>query len=183
MPFVAVYDSCVLFPRTMRDILVRVAAAGLVRAQWTEHIHDELRAKLVENYPDMADGQQIPKLIEFLTNSVPDCLVRGYEGLVDSFKLNDPNDGHVAAAAVKSGAQVIVTRDGRGFPQEFLDEHGLCLKDPDDFVADLIDLPRAGPIMHRIVSQMAEDAHSTVDGIVTKLRRNRLILTAAKLER
>jgi hypothetical protein len=89
---------------------------------------------------------------QVLTNAVPGCLVRGYEDLIDTFKLDDPDDGHVAAAAVKAGAQVIVTRDGRGFPQSFLDEHDICLKDPDDFVADLIDLPRAGPLMHQIVT-------------------------------
>jgi hypothetical protein len=183
MALVAIYDSCVLFPRTMRDILTRVAAAGLVRARWTEHIHQELRETLVEKYPDMAKGEQIAKLIEFLTNSVPDCLVRGYEGLIDSFKLDDPDDGHIAAVAVKAGAQVIVTRDGRGFPDEFLDEHDLCLKDPDDFVADLIDLPRAGPVMHQIVTEMAEDSDIPVSDVIAKLRRNRMLLTATKLER
>jgi len=183
MAFVAIYDSCVLFPRTMRDILVRVAAAGLVRAQWSEHIHEELRAKLVAKYTDMADGEQIPKLIDFLTRSVPDCLVRGYEGLIESFTFDDPDDRHVAAAAVRAGAQVIVTRDGRGFPQEFLDRHEICAKDPDDFVADLIDLPRAGAAMHQIVTEMAEDAHSTVDDIIAKLRKNKMVLTATKLSR
>jgi predicted nucleic acid-binding protein len=171
MAFVAIYDSCVLFPRTMRDILTRVAAAGLVRAQWSEHIHRELGEKLVVKYPDMAEGTQIDKLIEFLTATVPDCLVVGYEGLIDSFDLPDPNDRHVAAAAIKAGAQVIVTRDGRGFPDEFLDQHDMCLKDPDDFVADLIDLPRAGPVMHQIVTEMAEDADLDVADVIKKLRR------------
>jgi len=183
MAFVAIYDSCVLFPRAMRDILTRVAAAGLVRAQWTEHIHEELRAKLVEKYPDMAEGEQIEKLISFLTSAVPDCLVRGYEGLIESFDLDDPDDRHVAAAAIKAGAQVIVTRDGRGFSKSFLDEHFMYLKDPDDFVADLIDLPRAGSIMHQIVTEMAEDSHITVADIIKKLRKNKMVLTATKLER
>ena len=110
MAFVAIYDSCVLFPRTMRDILTRVAAAGLVRAQWTDHIHAELRAELVAKYPDMAEGAQIDKLIEFLIGTVPDCLVHGYEGLIDGLELADPDDRHFAAAAIKAGAQVIVTR-------------------------------------------------------------------------
>jgi hypothetical protein len=137
----------------------------------------------VAKYPDMAEGQQIAKLIKFLTNAVPDCLVHGYEGLIDSFKLDDPNDWHVAAVAVKAGAHVIVTRDGRGFPDTFLNEHDLCLKDPDDFVADLIDLPRAGHVMHQIVTEMAEDSDVPVSDVIAKLRRNKMVLTATKLER
>lgn len=183
MAFVVIYDACVLFPRTMRDILTRVAAAGLVRARWSEHIHDELRARLVTKYPDMAEGEQINKLIGFLTKTVPDCLVHGYEGLIESFELADPNDRHVAAAAIKAGAQVIVTRDGRGFSGDFLEEHDICLKDPDDFVADLIDLPRAGSVMHQIVTEMADDARLVVADVIEKLRKNKMILTATKLER
>ena len=182
MAFHVIYDSCVLFPRAMRDILTRVAAAGLVRAQWSEHIHEELRRKLVDNYPDMA-GSEIDKLIEFLQRTVPDCLVKGYEGLIGAFELPDPGDRHVAAAAIKAGAQVIVTRDGRGFSQEFLDQYDMCLKDPDDFLADLVDLPRAGGVMHQIITEMAEDSDMSVSDVVKKLRKNKLDLTAAKLQR
>ena len=78
---------------------------------------------------------------------------------------------------------MIVTRDGRGFSREFLDQHEMCTKDPDDFVADLIDLPRAGAAMHQIVTEMAEDAHLTVDDIIVKLRKNKMVLTATKLAR
>lgn len=183
MAFLAIYDSCVLFPRTMRDILTRIAAAGIVRAQWTEHIHDELRQRLVAKYPDMAEGEQINKLIAFLTRSVPDCLVHGYEDLIEGIHVQDPGDRHVAAAAIKSGAQVIVTRDGRGFQPEFLARHDLCLKDPDDFVADLIDLPRAGPVMHQIVTEMAVDSDVSVSEVIKKLRKNKMVLSAAKLDR
>ncbi|MDH3007100.1 PIN domain-containing protein [Gordonia alkanivorans] len=183
MPFIVIYDSCVLFPRTMRDILTRVAAAGLVRARWTEHIHDELRGRLVDKYPDMAEGEQINKLIAFLMDTVPDCLVHGYEDLIEAFTLPDANDRHVAAAAVKAGAQMIVTRDGRGFSKSFLDRHDLTLRDPDDFVADLIDLPRVGPLMHQIVTEMADDQNKTVSQVIDALRKNKMPLTAAKLGR
>lgn len=36
MPFVVVYDACVLFPNTLRDLLIRVAMSGLVQAKWTD---------------------------------------------------------------------------------------------------------------------------------------------------
>lgn len=41
MAFVVIYDACVLYPAPLRDLLVRVAQAGVVRAGWTTEILDE----------------------------------------------------------------------------------------------------------------------------------------------
>lgn len=41
MAFVAVYDANVLYPSSLRDVLIRVAQAGLVQAKWTDRILDE----------------------------------------------------------------------------------------------------------------------------------------------
>ena len=40
---------------------------------------------------------------------VPDCLVVGYEHLIDGLDLPDPDDRHVLAAAIRAHAQAIVT--------------------------------------------------------------------------
>ena len=40
MSFVVLYDANVLYPSTLRDLLIRIAAAGLVQAKWTEQILD-----------------------------------------------------------------------------------------------------------------------------------------------
>ncbi|MBP2349916.1 hypothetical protein JOF29_000999 [Kribbella aluminosa] len=41
MPFTVVYDANVLYPNSLRDLLIRVAQAGLVQAKWTDQILDE----------------------------------------------------------------------------------------------------------------------------------------------
>jgi hypothetical protein len=41
MAFVVVYDACVLYPAPLRDLLLRLARKGLVRARWTDQILDE----------------------------------------------------------------------------------------------------------------------------------------------
>ena len=41
MALVVVYDAAVLYPAPLRDLLLRVARTGLVRAHWTEQILDE----------------------------------------------------------------------------------------------------------------------------------------------
>lgn len=38
---VAVYDACVLFPPSLRDLLVWLSISGACRARWTDAIHEE----------------------------------------------------------------------------------------------------------------------------------------------
>jgi hypothetical protein len=40
-PVTAVYDANILYPAPLRDLFIRIAQAGLVRARWTDTIHDE----------------------------------------------------------------------------------------------------------------------------------------------
>lgn len=51
MVVTAVYDANVLFPNTLRDLLIRVAQADMVRAKWTEAILDEMLTALTISRP------------------------------------------------------------------------------------------------------------------------------------
>ena len=51
-----------------------------------------------------------------MNKAVPDALVTGFEPLIDSIDLPDVDDRHVAAAAVRSNAEIIVTLNLRDFP-------------------------------------------------------------------
>jgi len=48
--FQVVYDTCVLVPAPLRDLLLRVAEAGLVRAGMSDDILDELERVLVREF-------------------------------------------------------------------------------------------------------------------------------------
>jgi len=37
----AIYDANILYPAPLRDLFIRLAQAGVVRARWTETIYDE----------------------------------------------------------------------------------------------------------------------------------------------
>jgi hypothetical protein len=54
MPVTVVYDANVLYPNTLRDLLIRIAQAGLVRARWTDQILDEMLAALARERPGIA---------------------------------------------------------------------------------------------------------------------------------
>ena len=38
MAVIVVYDACVLHPAPLRDLLLRIARTGVVRARWSERI-------------------------------------------------------------------------------------------------------------------------------------------------
>jgi hypothetical protein len=82
--------------------------SGLVRARWTDAIHDEWIRKVLQNRPDLT-AQQLARTRELMNRAVPDCLVSGYEKLIDKLELPDPDDRHVLAAAIHARANVIVT--------------------------------------------------------------------------
>lgn len=120
MAFVVLYDANVLYPSALRDLLIRIAQAGLVQAKWTDQIVDEVFRNLTANRPDL-DPERLARTRELMNKAVRDCLVTGYEPLIDALELPDPDDRHVLAAAIKARAQVIVTNNLKDFPPRALE--------------------------------------------------------------
>jgi hypothetical protein len=60
--------------------------------------------------------------------------------LIDSLTLPDPDDRHVLAAAIRAGAEVIVTFNLTDFPTESLAPFDIRAQHPDDFLVGLLDL-------------------------------------------
>lgn len=48
---VAVYDANVLYPAHLRDLLMRLAVGDLVRAHWSEQIHEEWMGASLDGSP------------------------------------------------------------------------------------------------------------------------------------
>ncbi len=115
MAFVVIYDACVLYPAPVRDLLLRIATTGIVRARWSERILDECFRNIVVQRPDLAP-QALERTRRLMREAVPDCMVTGFEHLEDGLDLPDPDDRHVLAAAIRANAQTIVTFNLRDFP-------------------------------------------------------------------
>ncbi len=139
--FTALFDACVLYPAPLRDLLLRLAGTDLFRARWTDRIHDEWIDNLLKNRTDLT-RERLTRTRTLMNESVPDCLVTGYEGLIETLDLPDPNDRHVFAAAIRCQAGVIVTFNLKDFPKTALEQYGLEVQHPDQFVLHLIDLNR-----------------------------------------
>ncbi len=147
-PFKVVLDANVLFPFTLRDTLLRAAAEGFFQLHWSEEILDETERSLVGT--GTITGEQARRLRTAMTGAFPEALVEGHEHLIDAMP-NHEKDRHVAAAAVKAGAQVIVTinlKDFAALPD------GIEAQSPDEFLCNLFDLDTDG--MLDVVRQQAQ---------------------------
>lgn len=137
--FIALYDACVLYPAPLRDLLMHLALTDLYRAKWTDRIHDEWIQSLLKVRKDLKLSQ-LERTRKFMNMHVRDCLVEGYEKLIPSLTLPDPNDRHVLAAAIRASASIIVTYNLKDFPKPALKEFGIEAQHPDKFITHLIDL-------------------------------------------
>ncbi|MFT4212522.1 MAG: PIN domain-containing protein [Microbacterium sp.] len=133
---VVVYDANVLYPSTLRDVLIRVGLARLVQPKWTDRILDEVFRNLRVNRSDL-DPARLDRTRRLMNDAIRDVAVTGYEHLIDQLDLPDTNDRHVLAAAIHAGAEVIVTRNLRDFPTERLSAWDVQAQHPDDFIAGL----------------------------------------------
>lgn len=141
--FTVVYDACVLYPAPLRDLLMHLALSDLYRARWSDMIHDEWTRNVLASRPDL-NQTQLNRTRQLMNAHVRDSLVTGFEHLIPSISLPDPNDRHVAATAIHSGASLIVTFNLKDFPQAALKPYNLVAQHPDDFIVDLLDLHSAG---------------------------------------
>ncbi|WP_018654322.1 PIN domain-containing protein [Actinomadura flavalba] len=181
MAFVVIYDANVLYGNEVRDLLVRLSLSGLVQARWTNEILDEMERNLLANRPDIS-VDKMSLLRERMNSAVPGALVEGYEGLIKALELPDADDRHVLAAAVKAGAQVIVTSNLRDFPADRLTDFCVRVQSPDDFVLDQLDLDNG--IVRDCVHQIANSRlrpPKTFAAVLDALERAGLVESAAAL--
>jgi hypothetical protein len=71
---------------------------------------------------------------------VRDALVDGHQSLIPALELPDPDDRHVLAAAIKCGADLIVTFNLDDFPDHALTIYGISACHPDSFLVDQLNL-------------------------------------------
>lgn len=140
--FTAIFDANVLYPAPLRDLLLWLATTGMFRARWTNEIHEEWIGSLLANRPDL-HRDQLERTRQMMDAHADECLIEGYEVLIETLELPDPDDRHVLAAAIAGRVDVIVTMNLKDFPADVLGPFGIEAQHPDEFIGHLIDLSPA----------------------------------------
>lgn len=133
----ALFDSCVLYPAPLRDLLMHLSLTDSFNAKWTNAIHDEWMRNVLLNRQDLS-LKQLERTRDLMNLHAGDCLVEGYEGLISDLLLPDHNDRHVLAAAIRASASVIVTYNLKDFPAESIMRYGIEVQHPDDFLLRIL---------------------------------------------
>jgi hypothetical protein len=154
----AVYDANVLYPSTLRDVLIRLGRKGLVQPKWTDRILDETFESLAKNRPDI-DQSRLSRTRELMCAAFLDAVVDEYELWMDQILLPDENDHHVVAAAIHAGAKVIVTKNLKDFPESELGKWGIVAKHPDVFLTEMF--AQYPTTVAEIIDEIAATWHSS----------------------
>jgi len=136
MTFPVVVDACALIPYHLSDLLLRLSDAGLFEIQWSK----DILAEVERNLPKLGvDQKKAARRVAQMQRAFPLAAIEGYKGLIPAM-TNDPKDRHVLAAAVRSGATVIVTVNLKDFPPASLAPYGIEVVHPDEFLLSQLDL-------------------------------------------
>jgi hypothetical protein len=137
---IAVCDACALYSITMADLLTSLGEAGLYQPRWTHEIHEEWMRNLIEKrgQSGTVTREKLEARRDAMIESIAGSLVEDYEDIVPRLTLPDANDRHVLAAAIKAGANLILTINLKDFPHQTLAAWKLTAQHPDDFTTELL---------------------------------------------
>lgn len=179
--FGAVYDACVLYPAPLRDLLMHLALTDLFRAHWTADIHAEWIDNLLQQRKDLT-REQLERTRDLMDANVRDAIVTGYEPLIAALTLPDLDDRHVLAAAIRAGADVIVTYNLKDFPDATLAPFGVTAQHPDEFISHLLGLaPELVAAAARRQRENLKHPPKSVDEYLDTISRAALPQTVSRL--
>ena len=170
-----------IYPASLRDLLLCLAEGELVAPFWSEEIQDEWTRSLLRNQPDLKQ-EKLARTCREMNTHFPNGLIRGYESIIPTLTLPDPNDRHVLAVAIHAGTDCIVTFNLSDFPKTALLPYGIEALPPDEFIWRLIQqAPRV--VLQVVKKHRLELKHppKTVDEYLATLERQGLPKTVAFL--
>lgn len=182
--FAAVLDTCVLWSGFQRDFLLSLAAEGLYRPLWNSDLLEELEwceiDKRTQRGQTLEEAEQLASKLISNMGYFDDSLIAGWEPLVGTFGLPDPDDEHVLATAVLGSAGVIVTDNVKDFPKTLLPV-GIEIIRPPQFAANTVAVSPALGLA--AVGAMATRRSDTVERILARLESGYGMTEAVELIR
>jgi len=136
-------------PRWSENILEEVSRVQLKKLDWPERLVDSFRVALTENFPE-ASVDDFDHLIPCLTNH--------------------EKDRHVLAAAIRSGASVIVTFNTKDFPDESVEAWNVEVSHPQDYLLTLYSM--APEVVVQKLNLIAWEKEREVEDVILHLGKS-----------
>lgn len=131
-------DANELFPFSVMDLVLALAEDLLIDFVWTDELLDEWERVIVR------EGQRTPETARSVSEAIRRFFVTTridpatYHHRVEDVPGPDPDDRAHTAACAYGGATVLLTRNRRDFPEEFLAGHGVTVMSADDYLTGLL---------------------------------------------
>jgi predicted nucleic acid-binding protein len=135
---IVVLDACVLYPPSLRDLLLTLAALDAFDVRWSDEILDEVTRNVTADHPDIDAARFVEHTIGAMRRAFPDAVVQAPAELADTLD-NDPKDRHVGATALAVDANAIVTLNVTDFESGVLRDAGVDIRTPGALVGRLLD--------------------------------------------
>lgn len=132
MPGKTVLDANVLYSARLRDLWMELAVSGLVGIVWTDRIEAEWINAIVRERPSLEPHMR--KTAAVMRRLLPEARIKVGPRDTPAITLPDPDDLHVVAAAVASGAKAIVTFNIDDFPAPALKPLDIEAVTPDAYL-------------------------------------------------
>ncbi|MFN5621457.1 MAG: putative toxin-antitoxin system toxin component, PIN family [Flavobacteriales bacterium] len=177
----AFLDTNVLYPLVIRDILLWFAYEELFLPFWSKHVLMEWSRVMQRNGLTHTESQRRMNLIQ---DAFPFAMVRGYESSIEQLDFPDENDRHVLAAAIRVGADTIITQNLKDFPKSTLSTFGIVALNSDAFLVEFIQKnpTKALRAFKQMVKQRKRPIQKPLE-VIQSLRNHGLMRSATLLDR
>lgn len=176
-------DANVLYPSLLRDLLIRLDIEQLCRLRWSAEVNEEWIHALVRDRG--LSREPLDQPLALMNRSLPGATVTGFQALIPELTLPDPDDRHVLAAAIHSGAPHLLTFNLSDFPAQALPATApQIIIHPDLWLAPVLghDLPATCRVLHKLVAPFQRPP-ITVPEVTERLTRLQLPKSARVIER
>lgn len=178
----AFLDACVLYPYSIRDILIQFAVDDFYQAKWSIKVEEEMTRNIEKNNPHLKG--KLSKTVQLMRAAVPDYLANATTETIDKVKKSktDTKDVEILAAAIDSGCTHLITANLKDFDTEFASKHGVEIIHPDKFLSEFADqnLKQSVESLTTIVRRLKNPPRSKED-YCNALKKNGLVNLAKKL--
>ena len=180
---VAFLDACVLYPFSLRDVLMQFSVEGMFQAKWSAKVQDEVIRNVEGNNPSTSG--KLKRTFALMESAVPDFRSEPTPETIAlvSESETDPKDVEILAATIDGACTHLVTSNLRDFDIAYGSARGVAVIHPDEFLEKLIDdhLESARAGFEAVVGRCKNPPRSKAD-YCEAFKKNRLLKTASKLE-
>jgi predicted nucleic acid-binding protein len=158
-------DANELFPFSVMDLVLSLAEDLLIDFVWSEELISEWERVIVR------EGKRTPEVAHSISDVVRHFFVTTridpvrYRDRVETVPGRDPDDRVHTAACAFGGVTVLLTRNERDFPTDFLAAHGVEVSSADVYLANLLRRRPAAflEVVRRMAAQKQRPPRSPCD--------------------